>query len=215
MSGRQWIGCGGAGLFASCMTSARFGFSASVTDWGAPRRREGFLAHAAVTVAADETREPLGVLGGQSYVHDDAVARQEMTPRERVKATRAKARADKESAHREQMTLTVTGNLPEGVGALHVMDQAANDYDVLAALHQADLRYVIRADPTRQTTDAKLGVKEVLARQPWTVFRTVPFNPGSAQQAIKTRGLHPRADRAPGDASRALGDGDHPAEAIP
>jgi hypothetical protein len=43
----------------------------------------------------------------------------------------------------------------------------------------------------RQTTDAKRGVKDVLGRQPGTVFRTVPLHLRSAQKAVKTRGRHP------------------------
>lgn len=152
---------------------------------------KGFLAHVALAVAADETREPLGVLGVHPYIHRDAVAHTGMTPSQRVKATQAKSRADKESARWERMALAVSGDLPEGVEALHVMDQEADDYDVLAALHRAGLRYVIRADPMRQTTEGKLGVKDVLARQPGTVFRTVALTPRSAQKAVKTRGRHP------------------------
>jgi hypothetical protein len=156
----------------------------------------GFLAHVALAVAADETREPLGVLGVHPYIHRDAVAHTGMTPSQRVKATQAKSRAEKESARWEQMALAVSADLPEGVEAVHVMDQEADDYDVLAALHRAGLRYVIRGDPMRQTTDAKLPVKDVLARQPGTAFRTVPLNARSAQKAVKTRGRHPeRAER--------------------
>lgn len=151
----------------------------------------GFLAHVALAVAADETREPLGVLGVHPYIHEDAVAHTGMTPSERVKATRAKARADKESARWEQMALTVSSDLPTDVEALHVMDQEADDYDLLAALQVGGLRYVIRACPKRQTTEAKLPLKAVLARQPGTVFRTVPLNPRGAQKEVKTRGRHP------------------------
>ncbi|MBP1634795.1 MAG: putative transposase [Acidobacteria bacterium] len=151
----------------------------------------GFLGHVALAVAADETREPLGVVGVYPYIHQDAVAHTGMTPCERVKATRAKPRAEKESARWEQMALTVSAELPPDVEALHVMDQEADDYDVLAALDAAGLRYVIRACPRRQTTDAKLPVKEVLARQAGTVFRTVPLTPRSAQKEVKTRGRHP------------------------
>lgn len=156
----------------------------------------GFLAHVALAVAADETREPLGVLGVYPYIHQDAVAHTGMTPSERVKASRAKPRTEKESARWEQMALTVSADLPLDVEALHVMDQEADDYDVLAALDAAGLRYVIRACPKRQTTDAKLPVKEVLARQAGTVFRTVPLTPRSAQKEVKTRGRHPeRSER--------------------
>jgi len=138
---------------------------------------KGFLAHVALAVVADETREPLGVLGVHPYIHEEAVAHRGMTSTQRAEATRAKARAQKESSRWEQMALRVSANLPEGVTALHVMDQEADDYDVLAALHQAGLRYVIRASPQRQTTDLKLPVKLVLARQSGTVFRTVPLSP--------------------------------------
>ena len=73
------------------------------------------------------------------------------------------------------------------------MDQEADDDDVLAALHDADLRYVIRADGQRQTT-AQRCVKDVLALQPATVFRTVRLTPRSPQKAVKTRGWHPARD---------------------
>ena len=152
---------------------------------------KGFLGHLALAIAADETREPLGVLGVHPYIHRDAVAHHGMTLRQRVEATRAKPRAAKESARWEQMALTVSAALPAGVRALHVMDQEANDYDVLAALHAAQLHYVIRASPTRQTTAAKRCVKDVLAQQPTTVFRTVPLTPRSERKAIVTRGRHP------------------------
>jgi|CXWL01.1.fsa_nt_gi hypothetical protein len=152
---------------------------------------KGFLGHVALALAADDTREPLGVLGVQPYIHQDAVAHQGMTPSQRVAATRAKPRAAKESARWEQMAIAVSTALPAGVRAVHVMDQEADDYDLWAALHAAQLRYVIRASPTRQTTDAAQGVKDVLAQQPATVFRTVPLTPRSARKAIVTRGRHP------------------------
>src|SRR5262245_712014 len=89
------------------------------------------------------------------------------------------------------MALDVTAVLPETVQAFHVMDQEADDYDVLAALHDAQLRYVIRADPQRQTMEAKQTIGDILGRQPATVFRTVPLTPRSTQKAERTRGRHP------------------------
>jgi hypothetical protein len=155
---------------------------------------KGFLGHVALALAADETREPFGVVGVHPFIHQDAVAHRGMTPRQRVEATRGKPRAAKESARWEQMALQVSTALPDGVQAIHVMDQEADDYDVLAALAQAQLRYVIRADPQRQTTDAQQTVREVLARQPATVFRTVRLTPRSERRAERTRGRHPARD---------------------
>jgi hypothetical protein len=154
---------------------------------------KGFLGHVALALAADETREPLGVVGVRPFIHQDAVAHRGMTPSQRVDATRAKPRAAKESARWEQMAVQVSTALPEGVHAIHVMDQEADDYDVLAALQHARLRYVIRADPQRQTT-AKQTVNEVLARCPATVFRTVRLTPRSERKAERTRGRHPARD---------------------
>lgn len=157
---------------------------------------KGFLGHVALAITADDRREPLGVLGVHPYIHQDAVEHQGMTPSQRVLATRAKPRATKESARWEQMALTVSAALPDGVCALHVMDQEADDYDLLAALHHAQLRYVIRASPQRQTTAAKRCVTDVLATQPATVFRTVSLTPRSQRKAVSSRGRHPaRAER--------------------
>ena len=152
---------------------------------------KGFLAHVALAVASDETREPLGVVGVHPFIHDDAVAHQGYTPSQRVTATRTKPRAAKESARWEQLALTVSAALPGEVEAIHVMDQEADDYDLLAALQQAHCRYVIRACPKRQTVDAKLAVKAILARQPATLFREVSIAPRSVQKEGKTRGRHP------------------------
>lgn len=159
---------------------------------------KGFLGHMALAITADETREPLGVLGVRPYIHQDAVAHLGMTPSQRVEATRAKPRAAKESARWEQMARQVSEALPARVRAVHVMDQEADDYDVLAALHDAQLPFVIRVDPQRQTT-ARLCIKDVLATQPATVFRTVRLAPRTAQNAVKTRGRHPaREERTAG-----------------
>lgn len=154
---------------------------------------KGFLGHIALAIAADDTREPLGVLAVHPYIHQDGVAHQGMTPSQRVEATRAKPRVAKESARWEHMALQVSAALPEGVQAVHVMDQEADAYDVLAVLHDARLRYVIRADPQRQTT-AGVCVKDLIATQPATVFRTVRLTPRSTQKEVKTRGRHPARD---------------------
>jgi hypothetical protein len=152
---------------------------------------KGFFGHVALAVTADDTREPLGVLGVHPFIHQDAVAHRGLTPSERVAATRAKPRAAKESARWEHLALQVSAALPQGVTALHVMDQEADDYDVLAALQDAQLHYVVRADPQRQTTDAKQSVHEVLARHPATLFRTVRLTPRSGRKAERAQGRHP------------------------
>jgi hypothetical protein len=78
---------------------------------------KGFLGHVALAVAPDETREPLGVVGVQPSIHQDAVAHQGMTPSQRVEATGAKPRAAKESARWEPRALAVSADLPNDVVA--------------------------------------------------------------------------------------------------
>ena len=61
------------------------------------------------------------------------------------------------------------------------MDQEADDYDVLAALHDAHLRYVIRAvsrSARRRRTD---GARRLARQHPSGVFRTVRVTPRSAR----------------------------------
>jgi len=158
--------------------------------------RQGFFGHVALAVAADETREPLGVLGVHPYVHANTAARQTMTRGQRVAATRATPRAAKESARWEALAQTVSGALPAGVAAVHVMDQEADDYDLLATLQQAQLRYVIRACPTRRTAESPLDARTVLARQAGTLLRTVRVTRRTRRTAARSHGRHPaRAER--------------------
>lgn len=185
----------GRGVVRVVHDTSAFCFVGERTGLGVLRAdARGFLAHVALAVAADDTREPLGVVGVHPFIHHTVRAR--VTPSARVRATQTRARAEKESARWEQLAIAVSAELPPRVEAIHVMDQEADDYDVLAALQAAGLRYVIRAASTRATTDAPTRVRDVLARQAGTIFRTVPVTARSAAQASKTRGRHPeRAER--------------------
>jgi len=157
---------------------------------------KGFLAHVALAISPDETCEPLGVLGVRPYIHQDAVAHRGMTASERVAASRAKSRDEKESSRWEKLAIDVSGNLPKGTRALHVMDQEADDYDLLAAMREANLGYVVRVDPGRQTSEKRLCAKEVLAAKPAKLFRRISLSPRSQRKAVVTRGRHPaRSER--------------------
>jgi hypothetical protein len=151
----------------------------------------GFLGHVALAVAADDTREPFGVLAVHPYIHADAEAHRGLTQTARMQATHAKPRAAKESARWERVALQVARALPPAVQAVHVMDQEADDYDVLAALHAAGQHYVIRASPQRRTTPSRLPVRAVLAQHPAMLLRTVAVTPRSARVSARTKGRHP------------------------
>ena len=149
---------------------------------------KGFLGHFALAVSADEAREPLGVLGMHPYIHKDAVAHRGLTSAERTKIARKKPRSAKESSRWENLAIQVSALLPDGVRALHIMDQEADDYDLLAEMQRAKLAFVIRGDAGRRESDGEQSVTEVLAKQPGRLFRTVPINARSKRRAALTRG---------------------------
>jgi hypothetical protein len=92
--------------------------------------------------------------------------------------------------------MEVSGALPANVRAIHIMDQEADDYHLLAKLHQAGLGFVVRACPERRTMTAGERAKDVLAKKSATVFRAVRLTPRSGRKAVVSRSGHPaRAER--------------------
>jgi hypothetical protein len=142
----------------------------------------GFYAHVALAVAADEGREPFGVLGVRTHLRHDAVAHREMTESQRTALRQRTARTDKLSNRWETLALEVSSKLPAGVRAVHVMDQEADDYVVWAKLQRANELFVVRVSPQRLTTD-RVSVAEALSSQPAHVFRTVAINARTTKAA--------------------------------
>lgn len=136
----------------------------------------GFFAHTSLAVAADETREPLGVLAMRPHIRSAEARRRGLTLVQQQKASLAKPRSEKESSRWERQSLDVSKSLPEGTRAIHVMDQEADSYDLLGEMHRARLDYVIRVDPHRRTT-GNVRATDVLAKKPGSIFRSVQLNP--------------------------------------
>ena len=143
----------------------------------------GFIGHFSLAIAGDESREPLGVLGVSTFVRKDALAHRGMTAYERMKASRAKPRSERESSRWERQALESESHIPAGTRAIHVMDQEADDYLVFGELLAASVDFVIRASPKRVTTNG-LRAGELLASKPSQIFRTVTL---SARPAKQTR----------------------------
>jgi hypothetical protein len=151
---------------------------------------KGFFGHFALAVSAEETREPLGVLGVRPFIHEETQARRKMTKSERVMATLKKPRDEKESSRWEKLAGDTSRVLPVGVRAIHVMDQEADDYDLFAELLRGQLGFVVRVHPERRTAD-QLPTKEVLAAKPAKLFRTVPLTARDARKGVVSRNRHP------------------------
>lgn len=153
----------------------------------------GFIGHVSLAIAGDESREPLGVLGVSTFVRKDALAHRGMTMYERMKASWAKPRSERESSRWERQALESANHIPAGTRAIHVMDQEADDYLVFGELMAAGVGFVIRASPKRVATNG-LRASELLASKPSQIFRTVTLSARPKKQTRRCSRLA-RAER--------------------
>ncbi|HVH42747.1 MAG TPA: IS4 family transposase [Labilithrix sp.] len=151
---------------------------------------KGFYAHTSLAISGDEACEPLGVLSLSPYIHANTLIRRALTKEQRVRATQATPRAERESSRWERQAIAIQADLPSSVRAIHLMDQEADDFHVFAALQRAGLSFVIRVSPRRVTSE-KLPAREVLARKPSKVFRSVHL----AERPKPKKGHSVRAER--------------------
>lgn len=147
---------------------------------GLKGKKKGFLAHVALALTADERREPLGVLGVRPFVYQYDLAH--LSDSQKVLRMLRLPRSEKKSSRWEQLALDVSATLPEGVEALHIMDQESDDYSVFSALLNKGLRFVIRAETCRRNAD-KIPLDTLLAQEPTRIFRPVPISARTAKQA--------------------------------
>jgi hypothetical protein len=153
-------------------------------------KRKGFLAHFALAVDSSDRREPLGVLGVRPFVNKDVFANRTLSTAQKTAIRRTKPRTEKKSSRWERLALEVAALLPQGVDAIHVMDQEADDFSVFSALQKAEQRFVIRAEAKRFTAEG-LRISEVLEKEPAQIFREVPVTARSKKQATRQ---HPARD---------------------
>ena len=152
-----------------------------------PGGRHGFVVHATLAVAADGTRAPLGVLRLHPWVRP--------TPRPGKRdADRFKA-ADKESLHWRHGVAAVRTALG-GTSIVHVMDRAADSYELLADWVAHGDRFIVRLTHDRVVEDAG-RLSAALAEVPTVCQRDVPL----ARRADRHRTLSDRT-RHPARASR-------------
>lgn len=152
--------------------------------------RKGFFGHFSLALAADETRRPLGVLGVQIFVNRHEMT--EMTGSQKVIHYLKTPRKLKKSSRWEQRALDVSRDLPNGIEAIHIMDQEADDYSVFSALRDATVRFVIRVEGARLDAD-KTRLDVQLAKNPSKLLRQVHISRRTKTQA--TRQHLARAER--------------------
>lgn len=104
-----------------------------------------------------------------------------------------KTRDEKLSSRWEKLAIDVSRALPAGVRAIHIMDQEADDYALLAALQEAKLSFVVRGAVDRVLWHHGPSVADALSTKPAKVFRSIRVGARSKKAATQS---HPaRAER--------------------
>lgn len=135
------------------------------------RRGTGFYAHVSLAIGDGEEREPLGVLGCETFVRTLETRRS--TPSAQVARTRATPREKKESA-RWLAGVRTAEELQLGVPIIHVMDQEADDFALFAELMAIKARFVIRGSADRRLVPSEPeNVRDELDARKSKLLRTI------------------------------------------
>jgi hypothetical protein len=141
--------------------------------------KQGFFAHVAMAVAADGTREPLGVVGLHTFVR---------APK-KSKAKRRLSNTKHEGTRWAELALEVEKRLPHPI---HVMDREADSYETIDTLAQAGARFVVRVCQDRLLAgDDEEKLFAVADRGEVLVRRTVPLSRRRRHTTADHRKIHP------------------------
>lgn len=164
--------------------STKFSFRADGKREGLGRLMtsgQTFFGHAALVLAADGTRRPLGVGGLMTWVRDEGTT---------------------ESEHmRWRELVDTTARHLHGANLIHVMDREADDYALLAHLFAGRHRFIIRSMHNRLLVPESTGDARKLDDAVVTIERVVELDAKLSKRADASRSpvqkrIHPsRASR--------------------
>jgi hypothetical protein len=170
--------------------TSQFEFNGSVTREGLGRLvnpGQGFFGHFSLAVAANGTREPLGLLAIETIFRLD---------KPKPKSQRRSSDSRGESARWPRAIEAAEQLLDGKTNAIHVMDREADSYPILACLHDAERSYVIRAFQNRilvgeheqHLKDAAKSAKRSFEREvPLSRRPQLPGAPGKRHPARRGR----------------------------
>lgn len=139
-------------------------------------KKRGFGAHFSLAISADLRRVPLGVIALSPFVREDRPRLRTNAERSaRTLATRAIPRDGKESSRWWDGVVEVESRLGGDVSCVHVMDQEADDYALVASLVRGGRRFIVRGSAERRLERRGPRVIDVLHEVTATAFRTVPL----------------------------------------
>jgi hypothetical protein len=151
---------------------------------GHVKHKGGFLAHVALAISSDASREPLGVLHLETWTRGgEAKLSAEKSRRRRRGAP------DRESLRWLRGVDAVETRLEAG-RAVHVMDREADAYDLIASLVAGQRRFIIRSAHDRRLDDESY-LSDALATPKIVVTRDVPLSSRKRAEFPADRKLHP------------------------
>lgn len=151
---------------------------------GHVKHKGGFLAHVALAISPDASREPLGVLHLETWTRAGAAVGSAEKSRRRRRAA-----PDRESLRWLRGVDAVEQQLEAG-RAIHVMDREADAYDLIAALVTGQRRFVIRSAHDRRLDDERT-LSDALAAPKIVVTREVPLSGRKRVEFPEDRKIHP------------------------
>jgi len=126
----------------------------------------GFLGHFCIGVSADGRRDPLGLLGVESWARTKPTATQR---RNRKEVSQSQLRQlERESARWGRLVDEVEDTVDGSVSLIHVMDSEADDYALLSQLVCDERRFVIRLCTDRRLALQDDGDAKKLKQRPRT-----------------------------------------------
>lgn len=178
--------CQGQGVVRIAHDTTWFAFEGTRTGLGpissSSRARfgpRGFAGHFSLATSADEIRAPFGVLAASTFVREDTpIAHTKETRKAKHRESQLKPRDQKESVRWMDGVRKAEERLGPDIECIHIMDQEADSFAILADLVEEKRRFVIRGSLDRRLYPRKQGghVEDALAERTAQVFRTVPIS---------------------------------------
>jgi hypothetical protein len=158
---------------------------------GRSQSQQGFFGHIALAVAADGSRQPLGILGVRTFVRAEQMAGP-MTAKEWAN------RENKEAWRWSALACDVHLLAPN---AIHVMDREADSYENCGSLLRAGIRFIIRGRVGWKRVGERNGVRgtlpELTAQTPIRLRREVHVSGRNSNAVgVLNRAHPPRLERS-------------------
>ena len=152
-------------------------------------RRQGFFLHLSLAVAADESRQPLGVLAERCWVR--SATRRPKRHGRRLNGPDLRKLPDRESSRWAEQVREVEAQKPEGVSLVHVGDRETDAFEMFEAMQ--GLRFVLRANHDRRVDDEgePVHLREACDRALVTLTFDVSVSPRNAKKQPGAAKAHP------------------------